>query len=432
MRSIPPITAHMNIPPMIRRHWRVGLAVIAGLLVVILATAPWQGGSSLKPAADGASTAQPAGTPAAAGAPTQGAAPQKAAPAGPIKVNRSITLKVSGGLKMPWPKTGQAAIGVVGVGTIGHGGRHYAVPTASVAKAMTAYQILKDHPLTNRSNGPVIHITRAEALAFPRQVAMGQSLVPVKSGEAITERQALQALMLASADNVAQILGRWDAGSVPKFLNKVNATAKQLGMTHTHYTDPSGYDKRTVSTPEDQMRLAEAALQMASFRQIVSQKHAVIPVAGPIVNFNKLLDEPGVFGIKTGSMNAAGGCLLFAAHQRVGGHTVTIVGTVFGQRGANVGILTKAFQSSHNLLAAARTAIKPVKIVKKGQVVSAVPGSRSVLVAAKDVTIPAWAGAKVPAKVTATIAKSAPNGAKVGTLTIGKVGSTPLTIVNPA
>ncbi|HZD98925.1 MAG TPA: D-alanyl-D-alanine carboxypeptidase, partial [Micromonosporaceae bacterium] len=275
-----------------------------------------------------------------------------------------------------------------------------------------------------------LRVTRAEALAFRHQVALGQSLVPVRSGEVLTEGQALQALMLASADNVAQILGRWDAGSVPAFLKKMNAEAKALGMTHTHYTDPSGYDKRTKSTAADQMKLANVALHLPGYAKIASQRTAVIPVAGKIQNWNKLLGEPGVIGIKTGSMSAAGGCLLFAARSNVAGHHVTIIGTVLGQRSSRVGDLNQAFVSSHNLLAAVNKALRPVTIVKKNQVVAKVPGTNTVLVSARDLTIAGWKGMRVPSHVTATVKKGAPNGTKAGTLTVGNAGKAALVVHN--
>jgi D-alanyl-D-alanine carboxypeptidase (penicillin-binding protein 5/6) len=433
MRSLPPITAH-NAKTTIQRHWRAGLAAIAGLLVGIVATVPWQSGSDLKPAADGGVAAVSASPTTKAGAAQTGAAgAAKAAPATPkangvAKLNTHISLRIGGKTKLPWPSKGQASIGVAGVGSFGASHATKPVPTASVAKAMTAYLILKHHPLTGHQLKLTVH--RNEALAFRHELAMGQSLVPVRSGEVLTERQALQALMLASADNVAKILARWDAGSVPAFLKQMNAQAKALGMTQTHYTDPSGYDKHTKSTVRDQMKLANAAMRLPGYQAVVSQRTAVIPVAGKIQNFNKLLDEPGVVGIKTGSMSAAGGCLMFAAKSKVAGKSVMIVGTVLGQRSASIGDLHQAFVSSHNLLAAVHKALRPIKIVHKNQVVAKVPGTKSVLVSANDVTMPGWQGMAVPGKVTASVKAGAPNGTKAGTLTIIHGGTANLVVRN--
>jgi len=395
--------------------------------VVIVATAPWHGDSNPKPAADSTSTATTHG-PSKATAKTAAPKPRVQVTHGVVKINAPVTLRASGKTKIPWPSKGQASISVAGIGSFGASGSKSPVPTASVAKAMTAYIILKHHPL--KGHALKLRVHRDEALAFRHEVALGQSLVPVRSGEVLTERQALQALMLASADNMAKILGRWDAGSVPAFLKKMNAQAKALGMTHTHYTDPSGYDKRTKSTVGDQMKLADAALHLPGFQAVVSQRTAVIPVAGKIQNFNKLLGEPGVVGIKTGSMSAAGGCLLFAAKSKVAGHAVTILGTVLGQRSGSIGDLNQAFVSSHKLLAAVHSAVRPVKIVQKNQVVAKVPGTKMVLVSANDVTIPGWRGMVVPSKVTASLSTNPANGARVGMLTVGHVGKAALVVRN--
>jgi serine-type D-Ala-D-Ala carboxypeptidase (penicillin-binding protein 5/6) len=434
MRSYPPTTVN-EMKTIIRRHWRAGLAAMAGLLVVVVATVPWHGSTTLQPAADGArpTASATASHPTSPHAPTPNAkaAPAKKAPAKApashvVKVDGPVSLRVPGQIHLPWPSMGQAGITVSGIGAMGRSGSAKAVPTASVAKAMTAYLILKDHPI--KGNGPWLRVSPAEAALFPTQVRMGQSLVPVRPNEVLSERQALQALMLASADNMAQILARWDAGSVPAFVAKMNTAAKQLGMASTHYTDPSGYEKHTVSTVGDQMKLASTALRVPGFKQVTSQKTAFIPVAGHIKNFNQLLAEPGVMGIKTGSMSAAGGCLAFAAQTKVAGRYVTILGTVLGQRSNRIGDLRQAFASSHNLLGAAKRSLTAVRIVHKGQVVSKVPGTARTLVASNDVVIPGWAGMSVAGKVTASVAPAAKSGATVGTLTVGSYGKTAVAV----
>jgi D-alanyl-D-alanine carboxypeptidase len=82
------------------------------------------------------------------------------------------------------------------VGSMAHlgPGAHRVVPIASVAKVMTAYVVLRDHPLSDGEAGPTIVVRRAEAAAYPGQRAQSESLVEVETGERITERQALEAL----------------------------------------------------------------------------------------------------------------------------------------------------------------------------------------------------------------------------------------------
>ena len=117
----------------------------------------------------------------------------------------------------------------------------------------------------------------------------------------MTERQALQALLLPSANNIAAVLARWDAGSADRFVARMNATARSLGMTHTRYTDPSGYDDATVSTAADQVRIVDRAMRLPVFASIVATPSATLPVAGTVHNTNTLLGHDGFVGVKTGS-----------------------------------------------------------------------------------------------------------------------------------
>src|SRR5690348_4458476 len=137
-----------------------------------------------------------------------------------------------------WPAYGVSAADVGGFGVVAGPGATRPVPIASVAKVMTAYVVLHDHPLTSGGSGPDIAVQSSEAAAYPSQVRDGDSLVPVVAGERLTERQALEALLLPSADNVAWILARWDAGSQAAFVARMNATGRRLGMTGTSYSDP--------------------------------------------------------------------------------------------------------------------------------------------------------------------------------------------------
>ena len=116
----------------------------------------------------------------------------------------------------------------------------------------------------------------------------------IAAGEQLTERQALQALLLPSANNIAAVLARWDAGSADRFVARMNATARSLGMTHTRYTDPSGYDDATVSTAADQVRIVDRAMRLPVFASIVAIPSATLPVAGTVHNTNTLLGRTGL------------------------------------------------------------------------------------------------------------------------------------------
>jgi D-alanyl-D-alanine carboxypeptidase (penicillin-binding protein 5/6) len=251
-----------------------------------------------------------------------------------------------------WPASGVSAGGLSGIGVLPGPGASRPVPIASVAKVMTAYIILRDHPLGAGEQGPAIVVQPVEAAAYPAQRRNGDSLVPVTAGEQLTERQALEALLLPSADNMAWILARWDAGRQAAFTAQMNSTARRLGMTHTHYTDPSGLSASTTSTAADQVRLGMAAMSEPALAQIVALRTAVIPVAGVVRNYNTLLGQDGITGLKTGSDTAAGGCILLAAWQQARGHDTLIVAATFGQPGTTADMLPNALQAGHQLVLA--------------------------------------------------------------------------------
>jgi len=233
-----------------------------------------------------------------------------------------------------WPEFGQAAV-QIGRSRIQAGPNQHPAPIASVAKVMTAYVVLRDHPLAIGEGGPAITLTRAAVADTDRRSARGESVVPVAAGEELTELQALQALLLPSANNIAVALARWDSGSTSRFVARMNAVAQSLRMTRTHYTDPSGYDPSTVSTAADQVRVVDAAMALPVFARIVATQSVTLPVAGTVHNTDHLLGRDGFVGVKTGNTDAAGGCFAFRAIRTIHGRRTTITGVVLGQPGSN-------------------------------------------------------------------------------------------------
>ena len=231
-----------------------------------------------------------------------------------------------------WPAYGQAAV-QIGQSQVHAGPNQHAAAIASVAKVMTAYLVLRDHPLRPGQDGPTITLTGADVADTDRRRGQHESVVSIASGEQLTERQALMALLLPSANNIAAVLARWDAGSADRFVARMNATARSLGMTHTRYTDPSGYDDATVSTAADQVRIVDRAMRLPVFASIVATPTTTLPVAGTVHNTNTLLGHDGFVGVKTGSTAVAGGCFAFRAIRWIDGERTTITGVVLGQPG---------------------------------------------------------------------------------------------------
>jgi D-alanyl-D-alanine carboxypeptidase (penicillin-binding protein 5/6) len=202
-------------------------------------------------------------------------------------------------------------------------------PSASLAKLMTAYLTLKSYPLSGAQDGFTITVTAAQAQAEAQDAAQDQSVAAVRAGEQLTERQLLEALLIPSGDNIARMLAAQVTRSETRFLAEMNAEARALGMGHTIYTDPSGFDPSTVSTAADQLRVFQQAMRFPVFGQIVSMASVTLPVAGTVTNYDPLIAE-GYAG-RTGSDSEAEGRLAFFTQVTVGGRRLTVVGVVMGQ-----------------------------------------------------------------------------------------------------
>lgn len=207
------------------------------------------------------------------------------------------------------------------------------VPIASLAKVMTALVVLNHLPLDGSAQGPALVVRDADVADTERRRSQDESVVTVAPGERLTERQALMALLLPSANNVAVMLARKVSGSVAKFVAEMNSTARALGMPDTKYTDPSGFDSSTVSTAIDQLTLALHVAQDDTLTAIMSTRSYRLPVAGTVHNTDTLLGSDGFMGMKTGSDDDAGGCFMFRSVRSVRGFNTDLIGVVLGQQG---------------------------------------------------------------------------------------------------
>jgi serine-type D-Ala-D-Ala carboxypeptidase (penicillin-binding protein 5/6) len=351
-------------------------------------------------------------------------------PVPPMALTASVTAVsvLPGAAPHPdWPGGAEAVVGLPGIGLLGTHGGSRPVPIASLAKIMTAYVVLRDHPLPAGQSGPAITVTAADAATYASDQRQGQSVVAVMPGEKLTERQALEAMLIPSGNNIASMLARWDAGSEAAFVAEMNAQARSLGMSGTRYADASGADPATVSTASDQFLLTVHALQIPVFRQIVAMPQVTLPVAGVAYNVNSALGQDGIVGVKTGSTSQAGGCLSFAANRTVAGGQVTIVGVVLGVQAtaAQPSELDGVISASENLLASVGGDLEHVQVVRPGAVLGRVSSAWTAgpaAVAATGVSVTAWPGMPVTVTVTPRpLAHAISQGQPVaqGTVTVG-------------
>ncbi|MFE2284364.1 serine hydrolase [Streptomyces sp. NPDC059443] len=344
-----------------------------------------------------------------------------------LKMTAKGTYTFEGGApSLPWPKEGQAYMAAAGLGPVGSFGDQKPVAIGSVAKAMTAYVILKDFPMKKGDKGQMIPVDKT-AVDDGKKETEGESTVNnLKEGDKISQYDALAAIMIPSANNVARLLARWDGGP-EAFVKKMNDTAKDLGMTNTTYTDPSGLDATTVSTAEDQVKLGLKLVEMPELIAITKLPAWVDPTNKSWRNYNTLVPFNGAIGLKTGSTTKAGGNLLFAAEKKVGKTNQLIVGAVLGQHG--VPILDTAIAASKDVMLATQKALTAATVVKKGDVVGYVDdglGGRVPVVATADVEAVGWPALNVAIKLgdgAAKIPQTAKAGSEIGVLTVGEGAS---------
>ncbi len=252
-----------------------------------------------------------------------------------------------------WPTFGQAALGVDGVGVVATSGAQTPVPIASVTKLMTALVVVLAHPLAPGQSGPEVPLTQADQALYVQELAAGDSVVAVRAGETLTEQQLLEGLLVPSADNLARVLADWEAGSVPAFVVQMNQEARALGMRHTTFADSSGLDPGSSSTASDLLRLAAAVMAQPALAAVAGMSSATLPVAGVVHNYDYVLGQAGVVGLKTGWTSSSGGCFVAAARDRVGGREQVVTAAVLGAPGGPISAVRLAEVAAVRLLESA-------------------------------------------------------------------------------
>ena len=291
---------------------------------------------------------------------------------------------------LPWPTSGSGAIGVSGLGPIASSGNETALPAASVTKVMTALLVLEDSKLQKGDDGPNLTMGDSDVRAYQADLQDKQSVVKVESGEVLSLFQVLEGVLIPSANNLAETIARWDAGSIDAFVTKMNNRATALHLTHTKFADVSGASRNSVSTPSDLTALGMVAMQNDVFAQIVARGSVILPVAGTVYNVNAALGQSGILGIKTGSGLNTGANFLFAANVTVDNVTIVVYGCVMG-----VPTLDSAFTKAKELLAAMAPALHVKRVIARNQSVANYTtawGEQTDLVSAVDVNLAEWPG----------------------------------------
>ena len=202
-------------------------------------------------------------------------------------------------------------------------------PIGSITKVMTALVVLESGDMNRQ-----LRVPKAVLQYVAKYQGESAGLHP---GDVLTTSELLEALLLQSACDAAYVLATAYGPGMPAFLAKMNATALQLGMTHTHFTSPDGLpyptEFATYSTPADLLTLGLAAMKLPAFRGMVGQRFYNLAKSRGRHhaywwgNTNYLIGSyQGADGIKTGYTDAAKHCLLFEAVR----HGTTLIGVVLG------------------------------------------------------------------------------------------------------
>jgi serine-type D-Ala-D-Ala carboxypeptidase (penicillin-binding protein 5/6) len=190
------------------------------------------------------------------------------------------------------------------------------VPIASITKLMTVLVTLEHARLDD-----VVTVSR-------RTSQVGESTIGLRPGERITVHDLIEAALIQSANDAAWALAEHvGRGSVPRFVALMNAKARELGLRHTHFANPSGLDEQGhYSSARDVTRLALVAMRKPVVRKTVRLRSAT--AAGrQLATWNDLLGRfPGLIGVKTGHTSLAGWSEVAAAR----GRGVTIYATLLG------------------------------------------------------------------------------------------------------
>lgn len=322
---------------------------------------------------------------------------------------------VQDALDLAFPDFGASAIGAIGFdGTFAASGDDKSLPIASITKVITVLVVLDAKPLEVGEQGPSIAITQADVALWNKQVAQNGSVAPVRAGIQLTERQLMDLILVKSANNYAETLVNWAFGSEKAYLPIARDWLKENNLGATRLADSTGFLPGNKATSTDLVELGKIALANPVVAEIVDTESEDVPNIGKIKNTNELLGSTGVRGIKTGTTDDAGACLLFAADYMIGEHPVTVVGVMLGGR-----THPELNERIKKLLKSVKASFHEVTLATDGQVFASYStdwGDATKAVAAETSTVLVWGQTPVTLLVDADDVTTARSGADAGEL----------------
>lgn len=312
-----------------------------------------------------------------------------------------------------WPGAGSAGVAVAGIpGTLASSDEQ--VQMASIAKVVTALVVLEEMPLGPGEAGPEYRFTGGDSDLYWTYRENNESALDVPVGGTLTEYQLLQGMLIGSANNYADRLAGnlWPSDRV--YADAANRWLAGRGVTGITIVDPTGIDPRNNATPAALIALAEKALANPVVAEIVATAAVELPGAGLVQNTNGMLADPGVVGVKTGSLDAY--TLLTAKNVTVGDTTVRLYASVLGQPDDE-----SRLAATRALFAQTEAELQPRPSVTAGTtvgVVRTVWGESVEVASASDADVILWNGGTGSVSTTLNLGDARAKGDVVGSLTV--------------
>jgi D-alanyl-D-alanine carboxypeptidase (penicillin-binding protein 5/6) len=340
-----------------------------------------------------------------------------------VIVPEAVALDIPGGSFAVSVSGADAYLGETASGIWMSAGYAEPQPMASISKLVTALVILDAKPLAGVDDaGPTLTFNNVQTL-YDKYYLLGATVLRMRPGSTMSQRDALEAMLVVSASNYAEAVSTWAYGSQAAFLRATSAWLAANGLTGTTLVEPTGIDPRNVSTPTDLVALGKIAMANPVIAQIVGTQIFDVPNIDPAPNTNALLGVDGITGIKTGTLEEYGSNLLFSATVDVGlDEPLQVVGAVLGGSDS-------LNQSVRDFLSSLRDGFHVVTLGESGDEIGTYTtawGDSARILLAEDVSLLTWSDTPVTSSFAAESVTTAEDGDDVGTAT-WTVGGTVLT-----
>jgi D-alanyl-D-alanine carboxypeptidase (penicillin-binding protein 5/6) len=309
-----------------------------------------------------------------------------------------------------------------GIGAESGGGEKR--PIASITKIITALVILDAKPLAPDEPGPTLTFSEADNDLYDKYFVLGATIHPMKIGSTMTQHDALETMLVVSASNYAEATSTWAFGSQDRFRSAARTWLAKNGLTDTTIVEPTGLDARNTSTPANLIALGTLAMAHPVVSDIVGSATLSVPGHPQSRNTNSFLGTDGINGIKTGTLEASGACLLFSATVTVEATStpLSFIGVVLGASDQyTAGI------AAEQIIDSVVAGFRSVPLVGRGDVLgeySTLWNDGALVVAKSDGRIRTWSDTPITATIEARPITTGKKGDEVGSITYAAGGET--------